>query len=228
MYSKIKITGEIEVLTGMHIGGFAEFSAIGAVDSPVIKDALTHQPIIPGSTLKGKLRTMLARKYNKNVFQKHNEDHIFVGRLFGSAKKDSNNRPMPSRLLFSDSVITPESRENIFSKGAMSVTEIKFENTINRATGVANPRQIERVVRGAVFPLEIIYEVINENEISEDFEHLAESLSMLQNDYIGGNGSRGYGRIKFNNLDVKVLFGSVDKETQSKCLEYLKGVNNEV
>ena len=51
---------------------------------------------------------------------------------------------------------------------------------------------------------------------------------MLQNDYIGGNGSRGYGRIKFNNLDLKVLFGSVDKETQSKCLEYLKGVNNEV
>lgn len=228
MYSKIKITGEIEVLTGMHIGGFAEFSAIGAVDSPVIKDALTHQPIIPGSTLKGKLRTMLARKYNENVFKNHNEDHIFVRRLFGSTKKDNNNRPMPSRLLFSDSVITQESRENIFSKGAMSVTEIKFENTINRATGVATPRQIERVVRGAVFPLEIIYEVINEDEISDDFKYLAESLSMLQNDYIGGNGSRGYGRIKFNNLDVKVLFGSVDKETQSKCLEYLKGVNHEV
>lgn len=228
MYSKIKITGEIEVLTGMHIGGFAEFSAIGAVDSPVIKDALTHQPIIPGSTLKGKLRTMLARKYNENIYKNYDEDHIYVRRLFGSTKKDNDNRPMPSRLLFCDSVITPESRKSIISNGAVSVTEIKFENNISRATGVANPRQIERVVRGAVFPLEIIYEVIKENEISDDFKHLAESLSMLQNDYIGGNGSRGYGRIKFNNLDVKVLFGSVDKETQIKCLEYLKGVNNEV
>lgn len=228
MYSKIKITGEIEVLTGMHIGGFAEFSAIGAVDSPVIKDALTHQPIIPGSTLKGKLRTMLARKYNENIFKNHNDDHIFVRRLFGSTKKGKDNRALPSRLLFSDSVIAPESRKDILSNGAMSVTEIKFENTINRVTGVANPRQIERVIRGAVFPLEIIYEVINEKEIIDDFKHLAESLSMLQNDYIGGHGSRGYGRIKFNNLALNLIFGGLDKETESKCLEYLKDVNNEV
>ena len=67
MYSKIEITGKIEVVTGMHIGGSEAFAAIGAIDSPVIKDTLTNKPIIPGSSLKGKLRTLLAREYNDKI-----------------------------------------------------------------------------------------------------------------------------------------------------------------
>lgn len=60
-YTKIKITGTIEIKTGMHIGGDDSFSAIGAIDSPVVRDPLTRLPIIPGSTLKGKMRSLLAR-----------------------------------------------------------------------------------------------------------------------------------------------------------------------
>lgn len=64
MYTKLEITGTLEVLTGMHIGGSSAFAAIGAVDSPVIRDALSDRPMIPGSSLRGKLRTLLALQHN--------------------------------------------------------------------------------------------------------------------------------------------------------------------
>ena len=67
MYSKIQITGILEVVTGMHIGGSSAFSAIGAVDAPVIKDIRTNRPMIPGSSLKGKMRTLLAKRYNEII-----------------------------------------------------------------------------------------------------------------------------------------------------------------
>ena len=37
MYGKIRISGNILVKTGMHIGGSGAFAAIGAVDSPIIR-----------------------------------------------------------------------------------------------------------------------------------------------------------------------------------------------
>ncbi len=67
MYAKLEITGTLEVLTGMHIGASSAFAAIGAVDLPVIRDTLSDRPMIPGSSLKGKLRTLLALQYNKNT-----------------------------------------------------------------------------------------------------------------------------------------------------------------
>lgn len=222
MYSKIQITGKIEVVTGMHIGGSGEFSAIGAVDNPVIKDSRSRLPMIPGSSLKGKLRTLLARKYNADAFSSHKYDDIRIKRLFGSSTESKSI--IPCRLIFSDAVLESESRDKILESGATGVTEVKFENTINRATGVANPRQIERVVRGAEFPLDIVYDVIDLKEIAEDFEILADGLNLLQYDYIGGNGSRGYGKIKFKDLDMELLFGDIDARILEQCHEYLKDV----
>lgn len=219
MYSKLIIKGNIEVQTGMHIGGSEEFSAIGAIDSPVIKDALSRLPILPGSSLKGKMRTLLARKYNKNIRTEHSEDAECIKNLFGSADK---SKAMPSRLIFTDSILA--NQKEILAKGAISVTEVKFENAINRQTGVANPRQIERAIKGSVFPLEIIYNVDDENEIVSDFNLIAESLRMLEYDYIGGSGSRGYGKVKFTNLDVALLFGDTDSTVIDQCKLALKGV----
>ena len=90
MYAKIQITGKIEVVTGMHIGGSSAFAAIGAVDSPVIKDVRTNLPMIPGSSLKGKMRTLLAKTYNGNgkMPAKPDDDDERLIRLFGSAKKN--------------------------------------------------------------------------------------------------------------------------------------------
>lgn len=221
MYSKLLLCGEIEVVTGLHIGGSEGFSAIGAIDSPVVRDSVTRLPMIPGSSLKGKIRTLIARDLNKSAFDNHENDHIKIRRLFGSSKDEKLKR---SRLIFSDCIMTPENRQEIINAGAMSVTEAKFENTINRATGVANPRQIERVVRGAKFPFELIYEVIEPTEIAEDFETLSQGLKLLQYDYIGGHGSRGYGKVKFNNLELKCVVGDIDKGVLKSCTDLIEEV----
>ncbi len=74
MYTKIQITGDLEVVTGMHIGGGSAFAAIGAVDSPVVKDIRTNLPMIPGSSLKGKMRTLLAKELNEILYEMETKD----------------------------------------------------------------------------------------------------------------------------------------------------------
>ena len=193
MYAKVRISGDIEVKTGMHIGGSSAFSAIGAVDSPVILDVRSNLPMIPGSSLKGKMRSLLAKEFNEAIVEPDN-DHERLTRLFGSAKKDNVKR---------------------------SMTEVKFENSINRTTAIANPRQIERVVRGSVFRLDLIYELENMDEFLEDMETLGEGMKLMQYDYLGGSGSRGYGKIRFEALEADVVVGQVDDDAMTKCREIL-------
>lgn len=221
MYAKIQITGKIEVVTGMHIGGSSAFAAIGAVDSPVIKDVRTNLPMIPGSSLKGKMRTLLAKTYNGNgkMPAKPDDDDERLIRLFGSAKKERLKR---SRIIISDMVMCND--KELREQGLESMTEVKFENSINRLTAVANPRQIERAVRGSQFDIDFIYEVEEENEIVEDFETLSQGMKLLQYDYLGGHGSRGYGKVKFNDLQADVVIGDVSDEIMDDCNEKLKGV----
>ena len=214
MYGKIQITGTIELVTGTHIGGSSAFAAIGAVDSPVIKDARTGLPIIPGSSLKGKMRTLLAKKYNGDCFVEPNEDAECIIRLFGASKGEKGIIPR-GRLLFSDMILC--NRDELYQGGVRSLTEVKFENSINRLTAVANPRQIERVIRGSKFPLDIIYEVTEQENILEDMRVLAEGMKLLEYDYIGGSGSRGYGKVKFRELQADAVIGDVDSEIVGQC-----------
>ena len=217
MLTKIQITGNILVETGMHIGGSTAFAAIGAVDSPVIKDARTNLPIIPGSSLKGKMRSLLAKEMNTAVVAP-DDDCEELARLFGTAKK---GKVTPSRLLFSDMSLANE--DELRKAGLQSLTEVKFENTINRATAVANPRQIERVIRGSVFKMDIIYNVDSkhEDEIIPDMKTIAEGIRLLQYDYLGGNGSRGYGKVVFRDVKANVVTGTVDEQVISQCNEIL-------
>ena len=216
MYGKIQITGLMEVKTGMHIGGSDAFAAIGAVDAPVMRDVRTNLPMVPGSSLKGKLRTLLAKRYNEEPASKPDDDHERLTRLFGSAKKGKVKR---SRILFSDMVLS--NGDELRKKGLQSLTEVKFENTINRMTAVANPRQIERVVRGSTFELDLIYEIEDEDQIKEDFETLVEGLNLLEYDYLGGNGSRGYGKVCFHNLAADAVIGDVDEDLMIECNKIL-------
>ena len=215
MYAKVRISGDIEVKTGMHIGGSSAFSAIGAVDSPVILDVRSNLPMIPGSSLKGKMRSLLAKEFNEAIVEPDN-DHERLTRLFGSAKKDNVKR---SRVLFSDMVLDNE--QELRDAGLQSMTEVKFENSINRTTAIANPRQFERVVRGSVFRLDLIYELENMDEFLEDMETLGEGMKLMQYDYLGGSGSRGYGKIRFEALEADVVVGQVDDDAMTKCREIL-------
>ena len=195
MSGKLIIRCELEVLTGMHIGGTDIFSAIGAVDSPVIRDSHSGLPIVPGSSLKGKLRALLAQSLNERTVSDHNSDDERILRLFGSS------RPIhASRLQFSDCFMT-----NADKLKNVGVTEIKAENTISRADSTANPRQIERVIPGALFGVVITYNYSSADEADEDLRLLAKAMKLLELDYLGGHGSRGSGRVKLKNFSVESL-----------------------
>lgn len=216
MFAKMEISGKIEVVSGLHIGGSEAFAAIGAIDSPVIRDAYSDMPMIQGSSLKGKIRSLLWKRYPNGVERTPNDDVEEILRLFGSSEKKKIRN---SRLIFSDS--TMENWEELKRLGVQSQTEAKYENTINRMTSEANPRQIERVVRGAVFPLSIVYNAEKETEIVEDIQLLKEGMTLLTYDYLGGNGSRGYGKVRFADLDVSVVVGDVPEDILKKCCEII-------
>lgn len=219
MFAKIEISGTIEIVTGLHIGGSSAFSAIGAVDSPVIMDTRTNQPMIPGSSLKGKMRALLAKQYNTTIAKTADDDAECLTNLFGSAKSKKE-----SRVLFTDMFL--DNLDELKRAGLTGATEVKFENSISRMTAVANPRQIERVVRGAQFPMQLIYEYTDktdEETLLQDFRILKEGFKLLEYDYLGGSGSRGYGRIKFLDLDAEPVIGDVDDALMEKCRAILEG-----
>ncbi|HOP99355.1 MAG TPA: type III-A CRISPR-associated RAMP protein Csm3 [Acetivibrio clariflavus] len=210
--TKIKISGLLTLVTGLHIGRSGDFTPIGAVDSIVVRDPIKREPIIPGSSLKGKMRTLLAKvKSDKPWNIEIEEEDPVMHRLFGYSKKDVI---IPARLQFSDLFMNKDSVEELKRADTdLYLTEIKFENTISRATCVANPRQIERVPAGAVFDFELYYNVENEDEVIEDFEKIGMTMKLLSLDYLGGGGSRGNGRIEFKDIDVQEMLGYEGIET---------------
>ena len=207
MYGKLMIACELVTREGLHIGASSGFSAIGTVDSPVIKDPLTGYPIVPGSSLKGKLRTLLAQKMTdqrqrgdgRNAW---NEDPPAIKRLFGSSDPIQT-----SRLQFTDCpVLNPQRLK------PSEMTEIKTENSIARSgmrnEGRANPRQIERVIRGISFSVRIVYnafEGIESSRTREDMELLVLAMRYLQRDYLGGHGTRGSGAVSFQNFQLSAF-----------------------
>lgn len=194
MTGKILIKCDLVVRTGLHIGGSSSFSAIGTVDSPVIRDPFTGLSIVPGSSLKGKLRTLLARRscVNGETLPDFSADGEVLLRMFGSSE------PVRfARLQFADAFLL-----NYDQLKGVGVTEVKSENTINRLTSKANPRQIERVVAGSRFGVNIVYNLSDPKEMEEDLSLLSKAMKLLQLDYLGGHGSRGNGRVSFQNFQV--------------------------
>jgi CRISPR-associated protein Csm3 len=221
MYGKILIKANLTVRTGMHIGGSNSFSAIGAVDSVVIRDAVTKLPMIPGSSLKGKLRTLLARSVANSIHLKEcDNDPLEIRRLFGTSKGKNGEKPNKSRLQFSDAFLSNAALLNETG----GTTEIKFENTINRLTSVANPRQIERVVRGAEFEIALVYDLDQAEEIKTDFENIAKAFKLLHMDYLGGHGTRGYGKVKLSDFNITAIEGDANALDLETLGQILKGV----
>ena len=214
-FAKIKFSAQIRLETGLHIGASNAFAAIGAIDSPVIKDPITNLPIIPGSSLKGKMRTLLAKVYNEKVAEKPSDDSDVLSRLFGNRE---DKRFKMGRLIFRDAFLS--NTDELDSLGARSYTEVKFENTIDRITAEANPRQIERAIRNSTFDFELIYEITdkNENQVEEDFKVIRDGLKLLELDYLGGSGSRGYGKVAFENLKATTVFGNYDVKPLNELL----------
>lgn len=230
---KYFIDAEIKLLTGLHIGTAGNSLDIGGVDNPVIKDAY-GKPYIPGSSLKGKLRSLMEFYSNKLtignvVYSKESENNPIrmhmcgekdcivcglFGRNHGEHKiiKDSNGNHdkktfdeavEPTRLIVRDAhlideSITDEMKDNM----DFEYTEVKFENNIDRITSAANPRQTERVPAGATFKCNFVVNVYNKDD-KKYFEALLTAMKLLEDDYLGGQGSRGYGQVKFENIKIE-------------------------
>ncbi len=212
LLGKLVIQAILEVKTGLHIGGSSDYAPIGAVDSVFVRDPMTKQPVIPGSSVKGKMRTLLAKaRDGKSILPEPSEDEMVVRRLFGSS---SDENVLLSRLQFSDCFVTKAAEKKFSAIDTDTyMGEVKFENVINRATGVANPRQIERVPRGMTFDFELVYNIENEEELAEDMKVLADGFRLLQLDYLGGHGSRGYGRVSFSDFYVERIDAKTGEAT---------------
>lgn len=194
MTGKILIKCDLVVRTGLHIGDSSSFSAIGTVDSTVIRDPFTGLPIVPGSSLKGKLRTLLARRscVNGETLPDFSADGEVILRMFGGSE------PVRfARLQFADAFLL-----NYDQLKGVGVTEVKSENVINRLTSKATHRQIERVIAGSRFGINIVYNLSDPKEMEEDLLLLSKAMKLLQLDYLGGHGSRGNGRVSFQNFQV--------------------------
>ena len=221
---KIKeIRKEIKLLSGLHIGGGDDTMKIGGIDNQVIKDVNTGEPFIPGSSIKGKMRSLLewyfglvnlnrpenleGEPFNSKCIWNEKGDFIDPAfndkeflenaenllKLFG----DKEGKYGITRISIGDAFITDDIREE-YEKGKIKLFEAKYENVIDRCKGTAkHPRQTERVPAGIKFEVFIRYKVLPGDDENKFEEIINKGLELIEKDYLGGNGSRGYGRVKF-------------------------------
>jgi len=207
-----KLDGKIFLKTGLHIGSGEVEMHIGGTDNPIIRHPHTREPYIPGSSLKGKIRALLEMesglvKYTegKVISEKILEKNEItpqekqkgekILQIFGSGAGEGEAKKFRiTRVSFSDCYLTEDWK-------GKDVTELKTENTIDRIKGTAqNPRTMERVVAGVKFNFSLTFKVFEGDNEDELFNYLLFGLKLLEMDALGGSGSRGYGRIEFQEL----------------------------
>ncbi|WP_038058899.1 type III-A CRISPR-associated RAMP protein Csm3 [Thermus amyloliquefaciens] len=209
----IRIRALLLAKTGLRIGMSRDQMAIGDLDNPVIRNPLTDEPYIPGSSLKGKLRYLLEWSLGGDYILKAKDKHVFasdnpkdpVARIFGLAPENDTKalevarERGPTRLLVRDAYLTPDSKQELERTVARGgyLTEIKQEVFIPRLGGNANPRTTERVPAGARFQVEMVYRVLDDLDEKYFKEYLMRALRLLELDGLGGHISRGYGQVYF-------------------------------
>ncbi len=206
---KVFISGRIKTLTGLHIGGTDSGINIGGLDNAVIRDSINNQPYIPGSSLKGKMRSLLEKlrgEYEINekgeAGPSKNTEHLSA-KIFGVSAEENEEAGTlsdfkASRIIVRDSFLTETSMNKLLEANLeLPFTETKTETSIDRVTSKANPRPIERVPQGSEFQFDMTLTVFEKDNEGELLEGVFTSLTLLQEDYLGGHGSRGSGKIKF-------------------------------
>src|SRR5712671_3804944 len=226
LIGKLILEGEMLCETGLHVGAGKGSLEIGGSDNPVVKDAF-GRPYVPGSSLRGKIRSLLEQssglavpaelvylsKRKGQEVRIHQSDRpddeicLLFGRNPGRLDRVSGDAletsvATPARLTLYDAPliaesITPQMRENMDDE----LTEVKSENAIDRITSQANPRTLERVPAGARFSFRMVLDVLCEEDKALAARVL-EGLRLLEDDALGGGGSRGSGRVRFANLTL--------------------------
>lgn len=258
LIGKISLDGSLECLTGLHIGASKENMEIGALDSPVVRDPISLEPFIPGSSLKGKLRALLEKAHpellpnrdggsgtnrhecgdwapGSNRNKNYGAELSFPGslecpvcRLFG-ATAGGNGENFPARLKVRDLRLREESVQELKEiETGLLYTEWKFENGIDRITSAANPRNLERVPRGAKFGFSIVYDVEDTETLQTDLENLQLAIHLLHDDALGGHGSRGYGhvRLDFDLIEARKIAHYRGELNQTRAVKAIEQIGN--
>ncbi len=222
---RVFVTFDIKAVTGLHIGGSDTGIEIGGVDKTVIRDPLTNRPYIPGSSLKGKMRSLLEKykglEQNQRIGQGYihscQDDSTYltceVCQVFGvPGERDFG---APTRLVVRDVHMSDASAEELEEKARTDLpyTEVKTEVSIDRVTSAANPRQMERVPAGTVFGrAELVYSIYEGAgcDPAQDVARLrtlVTGLQLLEDDYLGGQGTRGAGKVQLTGIRVTARNG---------------------
>lgn len=211
---KLKVT--LTILTGLHIGASKEIAEIGGLDAPVIRNPITQEPYIPGSSLKGKMRSLWEKltgaEQNKQIGKSEQEAkqvwiHVCdnpacpVCSIYGTT--GDTMKDAPTRLTVRDIPLDTTS----LPETVVDYAEVKWEAAIDRVTSAASPRQMERVPAGAVFkPMEIVFSIYSAEDVQR-FVHVLTGLQLVEDDYLGGQGSRGSGKVRFEALCLTLRGG---------------------
>lgn len=240
LVGRVFLRGNIKAVTGLHIGGAAGDLEIGGVDSPVIRDPISNRPYIPGSSIKGKMRSLSERLHGKvqnfPINQTRGKEvYIHACRSRETPGYDTLSAewedaykatfraceicsifgvtgdepvPHPTALVVRDTYLGEKSAKQLeMARTDLPFTEVKWEATIDRVTSAATPRQIERVPAGALFEgFELVYNIYNTSGPGH-FQHLMNALLLVEEDYLGGLGSRGGGKVEFELTKVFVRKG---------------------
>jgi CRISPR-associated protein Csm3 len=216
LFGRVFLRANIRALTGLHIGGSSTGLEIGGLDKAVIRNALDKRPYIPGSSLRGKMRSqtekILGARQNNHIGQvtihtcKTKDEYLANGgcpvcHVFGVPAELGYSGP--TRLLVRDVPLDPDSAEALDkAKTELRYAEIKTEVAIDRVTSAATPRSLERVPAGAVFgPAELVFGIYEQADFPR-IKLVIDALQFVEDDYLGGAGSRGSGKVQFFAVEV--------------------------
>lgn len=214
LYGRVFIEADIKALTGLHIGGSSTDLEIGGLDKAVIRNPLTKRPYIPGSSLRGKMRSQMEKLLGlpqnraigqviihtcKNAADFQKNGGCPVCTVFGvPAEMDYDNH---TRLIVRDAELTDDSAKSLQdARTDLLYGELKTEVAIDRVTSAATPRTIERVPAGAIFgPSELVFGIYGREDFAR-VKIMIDALQLVEDDYLGGSGSRGSGKVRFENI----------------------------
>ncbi len=241
LYGKFFISGTITTKTGLVVGGSNVGLEIGGADMVVVREKLTNMPYIPGSSLKGAIRSLLEKagrsdgttypllpvvgkdetdrlkKVMIHICQKKEDyQQCPICKIFGVSAGEEGFTPEPTRLIVRDALL--DDSETELGKSTMTdmpYTELKTEVVIDRLTSKATPRQLERVPAGSEFKFEMVFNVYEPSDI-DYLKDLFSGMELLEGDYLGGQGSRGSGQIRFGKFErgdaKEVNFDSIKED----------------
>jgi len=232
LIGRVRLESKLHVLTGLHIGAGKEAIEIGGIDNPIIKHPHTGEPFVPGSSLKGKIRFLMEwafgsiRQGGLPWGSDEKDGQTFdpidpILRIFGTPAKRGTWEGGPTRLICRDAALIESWRDDVLRRG-LAYTEDKTEVVIDRIAGKAHdigPRQTERVPAGTCFDAQFLFRLYDTGDGGRrDRECLAwfiQGLDLLEQDALGGSGSRGYGRVRFEGLE---LYG-IDRKAEPTDLD---------